>query len=394
MPQNHTLKTSKKLKVLASTYEMPGLSGNYLRAKQICLGLIENNCDVSLITASSEPKLFPKIYFLTNSHDSTLKIIESPGLLKKRFRHGGTDPYDFFWRCILNLLLPTDIFHAFNPKLTTVFPALIASKLKNKPVFFDWADLWGKGGIHELKKKYFLSRQSSRIETWIENWIPTRATAVTTISTAMYNQCLKKNATPFFLPVGLAQDITIIPPIKARLKLNFPQKNTLVGFTFTDSPDSDFLCKIVEATAKIDPSIQFVLMGPPIERIQHAPNVLFNAFVARNEMSTYLAACDFCILPFKNKKINRYRYPNKIGDFLAANKPFISNKTGDIKTLIETQEIGWLTEESAQSFAEKIVEISKNKIELAEKIANIKKNKKNLTWKALTKNLKRMYLTQ
>lgn len=365
---------------------MPGLSGNYLRATQIAKGLIDNSCDVTLITSASRPRFFPKRYRLDELH-----VIESPGLLKNRFRHGGVDPYDFIWRCYLLFTLNADIFHGFNPKINSMIPTLLVGKIKNTPVFYDWADLWGEGGIRDLKKYFFLSNISSKIETFLERWLPFQVAATSCISKAMQNYCKKNHVSSVYLPVGLAPDVTVMNKKKARTELNLDKNKTIIGFTFTDSPDSKYLVSIVKQLYKLDPTILCILMGPKLENLNSTPSVVHNSFVERKKMSIYLAACDFCFLPFKNKKINKFRYPNKIGDYLAANKPFISNKTGDIPNLINTYGVGWIAEENADNFAKCIIKIKKNKALLTEAISNIKKCKKEFTWKKLTQDLKLAY---
>src|SRR5690606_31675699 len=142
---------------------------------------------VTLLTSSSTPRLFPQKYTLENN----LHIIESPGLLKVRFRHGGVDPYDFLWRIAILFFISADIFHAFNPKVNSALPTLLVGKLRNKPLLFDWADLWGKGGIRELKKNYFWSNISSTLEMFLEDWLPKFFDTVTCISHSMEQHCQK-----------------------------------------------------------------------------------------------------------------------------------------------------------------------------------------------------------
>jgi len=375
------------MKITLSTYETPGLSGNFLRAKQIGFGLTQNGCSVTLLTSSSSPRLLPKWYFISDQ----LRICESPGLLKRRFRHGGVDPYDFIWRILILLFIRTDIFHAFNPKINSAIPTLIVGTLKNKPLFFDWADLWGTGGIRELKKKFFLSSISSYIEMTLETWLPQYFDSVTCISHSMEAYWKKQKKQTVYMPVGSAPDIKPISQKIARNTLQFPVSKTIIGFTFTDSPDIVFLEKILTLLEAHSKKIQFVLMGPSQPQFKQFSNVLFNDFVNRNQMSIYLSACDFCILPFQDKKINRFRYPNKIGDYLAANKPFLTNPTGDIEQLIDTYDIGWLINADPSDFASKIVELSKLKSEILIKKQKVITAAQEITWKNLTQDLKRSY---
>jgi len=377
------------MNILLSTYEIPGLSGNFLRAKQIAIGLSQNGCKTTLITSSSKRKLFPIKYIF----DDSISIIESPGFLPLRFRHGGIDPYDFMWRCILLMTEKADIFHAFNPKINSSIPMLLIGKIKKIPVYFDWADLWGEGGIREAKKQYSLSNISSLLETLLEKELPKHVTAVTCISKNMVKACTTNKIKSIYLPVGLAPDIAPTQKKYAYQKIKILEKqSSTVGFIYTDSPDQKFLCEIIKESYSINKNVQFLLMGPPIHSLTQSENVLFNDFVERNEIAHYLAICDFCILPFQDKKINKYRYPNKIGDYLASQKPFLSNPTGDIKELIQTYNIGWLTDENPKQFAKKISLISKDKPAIKMATDNIKKNKHLFTWKKITATLKENYL--
>jgi glycosyltransferase involved in cell wall biosynthesis len=56
-------------------------------------------------------------------------------------------------------------------------------------------------------------------------------------------------------------------------------------------------------------------------------------------------------LPFKDKLANRGRWPNKLGDYLSAGRPVVSNPTGDIQELFTRYHIGLLTEETPEAFA-------------------------------------------
>jgi glycosyltransferase involved in cell wall biosynthesis len=64
-----------------------------------------------------------------------------------------------------------------------------------------------------------------------------------------------------------------------------------------------------------------------------------------------LAAGDLMLLPFRDSPVNRGRYPNKLGDYLAAGRPVLTNRTGDLGQLVEQERVGALAGETGAAMA-------------------------------------------
>lgn len=376
------------MKVVFSTYESPGLSGNFRRAIQMAEGLAQNDCHVFLLTSASKFQLFPKKYQV-----GLVTIIESAGFFPFKYRFSGFDPYDLLIRSVLCVWLRADSYHSFNPKPVSIFPCLLAAKILRRPWFFDWADLWGPGGIYEIKKQYtsLFTRISMVIETWLEKLATSKADICTCISQKMVEVCKQRGGKPLYVTVGTAPDLAAMETSAARKKLGFPLTKKIVGFVYTDSPDSIMLKKAIRLLEKHE--IQFIIMGPQLFEKRKPSNVIYNSFTNRAELAPYLSACNICLVPFSDLPINEYRYPNKIGDYLACHKPFLTNPVGDMTSLIAKERIGWLAQGSAERLATEILKILSNTKDVAQKTKAAQEYAKKQTWKLLTKQLKAAYLS-
>lgn len=376
------------MRVIFSTYECPGLSGNYRRAIQMAEGLAQNDCQVLLLTSASKFRIFPHVYSV-----GSITIIESTGILPFKYRFAGFDPFDLLVRTLICLWLRAASYHSFNPKPVSIYPCLVAARMLRRPWFFDWADLWGPGGIFEIKKQYtsVFTRLSMIIEAKLEIFATSYSDVCTCISKKMVEVCKQRGGKPLYVTVGTAPDLAAMETSAARKKLGFPLTKKIVGFVYTDSPDSHLLKNTIRLLEK--KQILFIVMGPKLFEKKQPTNMLYNSFTNRNALAQYLSACDICLVPFSDLPINEYRYPNKIGDYLACHKPFLTNPVGDMKSLITKEKIGWLAQGTAEKFAEKIITILNNPKEVVQKTKTIRGYAKQQTWKSLTKQLKAAYLS-
>jgi glycosyltransferase involved in cell wall biosynthesis len=75
-----------------------------------------------------------------------------------------------------------------------------------------------------------------------------------------------------------------------------------------------------------------------------------------SEMATWLGAADLLLLPYPNTVFNRSRWPNKIGDYLAAARPTLTNRTGDFRPLFERFDIGVASEGTPEAYGRAIAD--------------------------------------
>jgi len=116
-------------------------------------------------------------------------------------------------------------------------------------------------------------------------------------------------------------------------------------------------------------------------------------FLSPEDYAAVLPAMDLFVFPFANKSINTCRWPNKIGDYMAAGVPTVSNNTGDIIDLFNEHKIGLMAKDTPSDFAEKILAILADEKQALLLGANARKTAESiLDWAILAKKLENCFI--
>lgn len=336
-----------------------------------------------------------------------VQIIESPDLLWGRLRSG----WDL-WGLINRMTFLShdkdqyDLVHCFETRPATIYPALYYCHRHKIPFVTDWNDWWGRGGIiDELRPKWY-RMLFGRIETYYEEAFRKYAAGVTVISSA-----LEQRAKAFGIPAnrickipgGAFLDFFQARPKEiCRKRLGLPLSIPIVSYSSMDAHyDLDILIRALVIVAKRYPSVKFLITGKPTKSIINLAksygiesNLYLTGFLPYEEVPWYLGCANLFLLPFPDKIYNRGRWPNKVCDYMSLGRPIISNPVGDIKTLLESHEIGLLANYDPVDFAEKIIYIIAHP-EIEEKLGM---NARNVAitiydWKILVRKLEEFYST-
>lgn len=388
------------MKIIFSTYEAKEIGGSYLRSLSLAEGLTKLGHKVTLWTSAKKISFFPKI-----SYENDVKIIESIGLFPYRFRKGGYDPCDILFRSLIILFSRCDVIHTFNHRPAASAPGAIKSFFcKQTKWFLDWADLWGKGGIADRRYGRF-GWIPINLDHYFEQWFIKYAQYLTPISDDLVKKAIKirnskKNI--FFLPIGA--NIDGIKPLKkdrARKKLSLPLKNKLLVYLYVGTYDEILLAKTFIALNKIRSDVELLLLGPKnidefYKEFKNHPSslkkVIHPGIVSRKILPYYLAAGDVMLMPFANKEINLGKFPNKLGDYLAAGRPIAANPTGEVKKLLTKENVGILASENPKKFAQAINQLIDNSEKMKALGGNARKVAKSLSWKYVAQQLEKFYL--
>jgi glycosyltransferase involved in cell wall biosynthesis len=79
-----------------------------------------------------------------------------------------------------------------------------------------------------------------------------------------------------------------------------------------------------------------------------------------------LACGEVMLLPFPNLGLNLGRFPNRLGDYLSAGRPVVTNTTGDVGRLIEENAIGLAVEPTSQATAQAALRVLSDPVLAAE----------------------------
>jgi glycosyltransferase involved in cell wall biosynthesis len=292
-----------------------------------------------------------------------------------------------------------DIVICTSPPLTVGLTGVILSKLKRAPMIFEVRDLWPESAIDAgvltnkclIKFGYWLERFSYRHAAWINVLTP-----------AFEEVLINRKAVPAekisMIPNGA--DLDIIKPgprdnwVRQKHNLNNKFVVTYVGAHGV----ANALMQLIEA-AKIlkrkDPQVQIVLVGDGMEkpRLLEAvkqfdlDNVTLIDPVPKSQISDYLSASDVCTAVLKKCDTFKTVYPNKVFDYMCAERPIIIGIDGVARKLVEDAKAGLYVEPEDPAAFVNAVETIKTDYE----------NMKNLAVKArefAVKNFSRISLSE
>jgi glycosyltransferase involved in cell wall biosynthesis len=193
--------------------------------------------------------------------------------------------------------------------------------------------------------------------------------------------------------------MTPLPKDEMRRKYGLPADAFIVVHTGLAPYDMRYLAEAFVILAKRHPNSLLVMtvnrfpsFQAIMDRAGLAANVVYLGMLDRTRLTEAMACADVLALPYTNISVNRYRYPNKLGDYLAAGRPIVTNRTGDLGQLIEQERAGLLADDTPQSFAEQIEKVACDPA-LGEQLAQRGRQlaEEKLDWRFLAADLERFY---
>lgn len=325
--------------------------------------LVKRGHKVTLVANAKKSKFLFKEYECEG-----VNIIETPDLLWGQLRTGW-DIINAFRRILYLKHKNYDIIHALDCRPTVIYPALYLKKYLRIPLVIDWADWWGRGGAIKLRKPRFLNKLFEPVETYFEENFRRYADFTTVISRLLEQRAIDLGISKGkikYIPHGC--DVETVRPIKqeeARCKVGLPLNYYILIFSGFVLYDADMVAKAFDLVLKEFPDTKLVLTGKKdiLENSKSARNnnILNLGFVPKDKFLLYLASSDLCLMPLSDNLANRARFPGRIGDYMAAGRPIISNPVGEAGTIVKEYNLGIVTKPDALNFANGIIEALKDK---------------------------------
>lgn len=233
-----------------------------------------------------------------------------------------------------------DILHSFAvAQPATAVPTVIASYLRNKPIVVDWDDAW-EGGLADQHPSLI-----GRVISYLEREVPKLADTVTVVSSFLKDVSEKrgyKNVVK--IPNGAnVDDIKPLEKESAREFLNIPQDINMmlsIGHTYTKS--INLMLEAFTMALQRMPDLKLYIVGnfgrqgEDIKKIFSAAkdNITFTGEQPFERVKLYLAAADCLVMPMENSVFEKARFPIRLGDYMAAGRPIISNAVGEVKDVL------------------------------------------------------------
>jgi glycosyltransferase involved in cell wall biosynthesis len=294
-------------------------------------------------------------------------LLQFPDVMPVKLRGGGLSPIDLAGRLAHVIRNRYDIVHAFEHRPCSTVPALLEHRLHRAVYVADWADLWGSDGMAAewpTLPRLTLGAFDGRWQTYTRR----HADAVTAISTDLAERARR-------LGVG-ADRIRLLPPGAngdtftpassrlARRRLSLPEDALVLVHTGFAPFDDWLLARVFTEAAAREPRVQLVTAGRRVLAVDKAAAIAGCSdrvhqlgTVSYSGLGDVMACGDLMLIPYTRRPHNVARFPNRVGDYLAAGRPIATNPTGDLGSLVIKEGIGVVAPEEPTAFADAILDL-------------------------------------
>lgn len=277
--------------------------------------------------------------------------------------HHGDGPLDIAARCGHLLRRRYDLVHSFSYYLNANLPAFMLRRLRGYVFVSDWCDWFSRG----MDMGRFAGRPglARAIGAW-EDAVRRRAQGVTAISRALQGRCLKIGCPPgsvLYLPGGApAQSVTPQDQPECRARCGLPQDAQVAAYL--GAPYAQEFSHYIEAAKRLAgqrPQLRLLFIGSPrpeikdlVEQAGLTDRTIFAGKVTDADLPCWLGCADFFMLPMTDNPYHQSRWPNKIGEYLAAGRPVLASAVGEVKELLSNNPVGVLTGNDSTEIAERM----------------------------------------
>ncbi len=382
------------------TTHLSSYVGTYWRLWFLARALVKRGHEVTVVSVSRKNK-----WTVRKTIKDGVILWEGPNWLHN-LPGKGTGPLDILYRANLIAKNNYDIIHAFEYHPNIRLPLEFSQSWKKTIVISDWCDWYSQGGLGPRWGKY---RLLQRLVARLENGIRLKSHGITVISHCLYDQVNKQLGIPtekiLYLPGGAPADL--IRPMdqhEARLKNGLgPEK--IIGFLGAYQADLDLVVDAFKLVIQELPQCKLLVIGEDkgsrldvlekkIQAYGVKNKIIRTGFVDSQRLPSLLACADVFALPIRNTLNNLSRWPNKIGEYLAAGRPTVAHAVGEMKYLFEKYSIGLAVEQDDRAYANALLELLKNQAkaqqcgEQAREVAE-----QVLSWDCLSTELEAFYLS-
>ena len=383
------------MKILLLNHNIQG-KGTYIRCFNFAKHLVRYGNSVVLLTSTPRVILKPKKEMIDG-----VEVIYMPDFVGKRLRNGGLGALDTAFRCLYILKNRFDIVENFDHRPVVLYPAILSKFFLKTPLVSEWTDLHGTGGSLSLRPMW-LQKLIGPYENYTERKSKKIADKLIVISEWLKDKAIQigiPKSNIKYIPGGAdVENITPRPKDVVRKEFNLPIDKKIIGYTAGTHYDQDLFLKTIYLIQKTRKDVILITTGDKFGsalkgNVYDPERIIEFGFLSFEKYAALLPAVDVFLFPFTNRPLNKGRWPNKIGDYMASGRPTVSNRTGDLVKLFNDHNIGLLSSEDPAEFASKTLEILNN-FTLSKKIENNARQtaEKYYDWKLLTRKLEKCFL--
>lgn len=363
------------MKVLISSVSIKDMpAGVFSRGFNLAKGLVKRGNKVTFLTTQKNEFVFP--YSIENRDG--VEIIAFPSLSTLRIRKFGYTILPTVLKLFYILLKKYDVVHSDVHRPTSLFPCLAHRLLHKSILISDWQDFLGPSGIYDKKSKYW-KLSIGPLDNWLELYSKKKSDGIVVLSDFLKEKTIElgvKENTIFKLWGGSDIDnIKFYDNSKENRGLfNISQDELvfiIVGMSVHEYEENLSTFKSIKKLRSNGKKIKIVRTGTPFSdylRKKHeiGVEIVELGFIDYKYYDKLLSCADAFLLMQELNNKNLARWPNAIGDYIAAGRPIIANRLGELKELEKIFPSAFIIMQSTEEkyLFEKFKEIYENKQDL------------------------------
>lgn len=391
----------RKLRVLFSHYGIKDGDG-FGRTFMLARELAALGHHVTFLTSQQGEFVFP----LRREIWSGVEIISFPDIVPKSVRKGGLGPLNILMKSVYALLHEYDIVHSDSGhRPSSGIPCTVHRFFKHSTYISEWWDYFGRGGIQDDQPWWYRATLGT-YDTWAEVHNKRIADGVVALS-EFTKQRAMDNGVPeerILVLHGGADTRTIqyVPDTRNRTKFAIPEEALVFGFVGMNEHELIDLEPFLHAINVVKDSTPVCWFSTgrklsPETRKKYGLGPEYHEFgwVDYDQYSDLLSCADAFVLLSRDNLVNKARWPNKLGDYLAAGRLVMANPFGDIEYYMRSfpdafVSVSW----SIQSIENAITRMLHNRDEVLEKGEQARRlAEQQLSWKIQASKLNSFYNT-
>jgi D-inositol-3-phosphate glycosyltransferase len=162
------------------------------------------------------------------------------------------------------------------------------------------------------------------------------------------------------------------PKAQAKRELGIPADVPVLVYSGLSAFDLHYVAEVYSQVLELNSEVVLLLIGGQRfpEKLRElnrrrVGTVLSHGPVKYEAIGDLLASGDLMLLPLPNKGFNMARFPSRVGDYLAAGRPVVTHRTGDVGDFVSNEGTGITVEDSPRAMAAAIVEILHSEAEMS-----------------------------
>jgi len=355
---------------------------------------------VTILTSQRGEFTFP----LKSEARDGVEIVSFPDVVPKAMRKGGLGPLNILLKSVYVLLHQYDIVHSDSGhRPSSGIPCTVHRFFRNSIYVSEWWDYFGKGGMQDDQQWWYRAILGT-YDSWAEIHNKKIADGVIALSEFTKGRAIDIGVPEERILIlhGGADTRTIqyIPDRRNRKKFGIPEDSLVFGFVGINEHELIDLEPFLRAVNSLKnfKRISWFSTGRKLSKETTGKFGLSDEYhefgwVDYEQYSDLLSCADVFALLSRQNLVNKARWPNKVGDYLAAGRVVLANPYGEVAHYMRESPESFISVSwSHQSIENAILEMLDNRDEILKKGEHARRlAEERLSWKIQALSLDSFY---